>query len=685
MAETELDGRGEPAASAQARRARLAAAGTVTPAGDYEIVAITAGNGNGWQFSEACLQESLSLWDGVECFIDHNWSGHSLRDLAGVCYSPLWDAQSKGVLVKLRALGPSAGLLQELGKQLVAEGPKPRVGFSADVVFTAQGKEVHKILRVLSVDLVFNPARGGAFKRALNSWGSLHQAPQPDNMEVCNMSQEIEAGVIQNAQLTAPAAAQAQLEADREAMRMLLDEQKRRQELAAEAEQARQVRVEMCAYLLDSALAAARLPAPASARLRKQFTGRVFEPAELSAAVEDARQLVSELTGGMTVAGPGRISGMFSSEDQVQAAVEDLFGVERSPGLERVKAVRLSGIRELYLLLTGDYDLHGGYYPERMQLATTADFAGLVKNALNKIVVNQWNLLGRAGYDWWRKIVTVEHFNSVQSVTGTLVGTVGSLATVNEGAAYQAISVGDSAETGTFVKYGGYIPLTLELIDRDETRRLRQYPRELANAALRNISALVAAIFTANNGAGPVMADTGNLFNATAVTTEGGHANLLTAALSAAQWEVVCAAVYNQPMLVKTGAGATGLGPKMAVNPRYLLAPRALQLAAKKILYPGWENAANIHSENQQQGLQGDVITVPEWSDASDWAAVVDPAIAPAVYIGERFGLMPEIFIAGNELSPAVFTNDEHRLKIRHFLAVWVNDYRPLHKSNVAS
>jgi hypothetical protein len=53
-------------------------------------------------------------------------------------------------------------------------------------------------------------------------------------------------------------------------------------------------------------------------------------------------------------------------------------------------------------------------------------------------------------------------------------------------------------------------------------------------------------------------------------------------------------------------------------------------------------------------------------------------------YVGERFGIMPEIFIAGDNLSPAVFTNDEHRMKVRHFLACWVNDFRPLHKSNVA-
>ena len=96
------------------------------------------------------------------------------------------------------------------------------------------------------------------------------------------------------------------------------------------------------------------------------------------------------------------------------------------------------------------------------------------------------------------------------------------------------------------------------------------------------------------------------------------------------------------------------------------------------------ENAANITSENQQQGQPGDVITVPEWTDATDWAAVCDPAVAPAIIIGERFGIAPEIFIAGDNLSPAVFTNDESRLKVRHFLSVFVVDYRPLHKSNVA-
>ncbi len=64
------------------------------------------------------------------------------------------------------------------------------------------------------------------------------------------------------------------------------------------------------------------------------------------------------------------------------------------------------------------------------------------------------------------------------------------------------------------------------------------------------------------------MADGGALFNATAVTTAGGHANLRTTALSAAEWDAVSTAVYNQPLLIKNAAGLYGTGPAMAINPR---------------------------------------------------------------------------------------------------------------------
>ena len=47
------------------KRLRLAASGEVTTGGAFEILAITAGEGNGWKFPA-----SLALWDGVETYVE---------------------------------------------------------------------------------------------------------------------------------------------------------------------------------------------------------------------------------------------------------------------------------------------------------------------------------------------------------------------------------------------------------------------------------------------------------------------------------------------------------------------------------------------------------------------------------------------------------------------------------------
>jgi hypothetical protein len=121
----------------------------------------------------------------------------------------------------------------------------------------------------------------------------------------------------------------------------------------------------------------------------------------------------------------------------------------------------------------------------------------------------------------------------------------------------------------------------------------------------------------------------------------------------------------------------------MAVNPKYILVGRSLQKAAMEICTGSLVREPDYVYDNVLKGSAVPLV-VPEWTDANDWAAACDPRVAPAIFVGERFGLAPEIFIAGDELSPAVFSNDEHRLKVRHYLAVWVNDFRPLFKCNVA-
>jgi len=241
----------EPSA---ARRERVTLQACLpAPDGEFEILAITAGNGNGWEFPAAALRESLPLWDGVECFIDHDWKARSLRDLAGVCYDPRWSEEEGGIRLSLRPFGPSAGLLQQAADGMLNQAtPAPRVGFSADLLFTAAGRQVMRIEKVLSVDLVVHPARGGAFLPETISAAEPYEHQLA--LQEKNMQDE------KNTVVT-PASADLPAETDR-------------------AGAPAGVQAQMCACLLDASLAAAHLPPAAESSLRARFSSRVFEPAE---------------------------------------------------------------------------------------------------------------------------------------------------------------------------------------------------------------------------------------------------------------------------------------------------------------------------------------------------------------------------------------------------------------------
>ena len=470
----------------------------------------------------------------------------------------------------------------------------------------------------------------------------------------------------------------AQIEETRRAAAALLGEQERLAALEAQQQEADALLVAQCGHLLNTGLATSRLPEIVQARLRKQFEGRKFQPAELQTAIDGARDEVSALTAGNIVSGPGRVSGAFSEADQFRLAVEDLLGIERDPADVNKKVHRLSGIREAYLLGTGDTGLMGQYDPE-FALGAATDFTVVIKNALNKRLIASWAKLERT-YGWWKKIVTVEHFNNLLDVDWMIFGTIGSLPTVSKGGDYQELPIGDNGETSSWTKYGGYVGITLEDIINDNARAFRRLPDEIAMGGIRNISEQVAAIFTSNSGAGPTMRDGGALFNATAVTTAGGHKNLLTNALGTdlTAWRAVETAMFKQPMLIKNVGASIGTGKPQGVKPKFCLVPQDLYGAAADLFLKNW----NDKGPNMGYGVEP--VVVPEWTDATDWAAVADPDLLPGIMLGEIFGVVPQIVIAGSEKDPAFFANDEARYKVRQFLTVGIANWRALHKNNVA-
>ena len=157
--------------------------------------------------------------------------------------------------------------------------------------------------------------------------------------------------------------------------------------------------------------------------------------------------------------------------DRVRLAAEALLAGSKPQG----DVPPVSGIRELYILLSGDYEMTGMFHGERVYLANvnSSTMAGMVANALNKTVVNLFQEYPR----WWEPISQVMDFSSLQQVKWITLGGVGELPTVAEGAAYTEMTWDDQTETASFVKKGGYLGITLEAIDKDETRKLQAAPQ----------------------------------------------------------------------------------------------------------------------------------------------------------------------------------------------------------------
>jgi hypothetical protein len=278
--------------------------------------------------------------------------------------------------------------------------------------------------------------------------------------------------------------------------------------------------------------------------------------------------------------------------------------------------------------------------------------------------------------------VTRQNFTSLQDVKWITLGGVGELPTVSEGAAYTELTWDDFAESDAFVKKGGYLGITLESIDKDDTGRLRAAPRVLAQGAWLTLGKSISAIFTANSGTGPTMSDSNALFDA------GNHGNLGTSALSWAAYVAMRTAMRKQ---TEVNSGER-LGALTA--PRYVLVPSDLEMTALQVLASEGEPGGSDNDTNPLAEGDGHdarlaaarrrVIVVDLWTDTNDWAAVADPNLYPSIGLGFRFGETPEIFSVASPTAGLMFTNDTMPVKVRFFYAVGPTDWRGMYKQNVA-
>jgi hypothetical protein len=175
----------------------------------------------------------------------------------------------------------------------------------------------------------------------------------------------------------------------------------------------------------------------------------------------------------------------------------------------------------------------------------------------------------------------------------------------------------DDAETYKIARYSKQFVVDEQDAIDDRLGALMAMPREMGQAARRLRPDLVYSILLAN----AELTDGGALFNSTAETTAGGHANLGTTVLAAAGLKAAITAMAGRR--IGTGKNAKVLN----IRPRFLIVPPALEFTALELL----TSARNNHTGDtdavfpdvnllSKQGLQ----LVPE--ARVDAVGVMDPS-----------------------------------------------------------
>jgi hypothetical protein len=692
---------------------------------------------NGRLYDVAALADSVSQWDGVKVYDNHLTQEEFERkqgmrspatEWLGTIVKPRWDAKKAQLRGVFKVIVPA---LAEKLRAAYDEGILSTIGLSidtfpelgADVFYEGDRLPVIKGFKMIrSVDLVAEPAAGGQFERLIAAHIDKETDMSEETQDVVipdNIKDIVSAAVAD-----ALAAKEAEEEPnyddmpDEEVVKAKADKETAEAKLEAkraaqEAEKAkREAALARTMLTIEHRLEKAKLPEKFEEAIRLQFKDRIVGAEEIDQAIKSLKEAQASLDpSGRVRAGGGDVTIGVVPDDRLELEVARLLmGNTEFKALEHseddivkeriaessaydswIKAGKpdLPKYQRISSLL---YDYFGGdplFNNRAMEAATTSTLTTAVKNTVNIMTANMYSQREL----WFEPIVQTHEVDTIDDATLARLTGTNALSTVNEGAAYTELAIADAEETASFVKRGNYIGITLEVLMSDKIGFVRRIPQVLANSWYNTQSDLVSNVFTVNTAAGPVLADSGALFNATALSSAGGHANLLTTGLSHAEFSVVRTAMAKQTDQV------LGAGRRLLLRPRYLLVPADLEVTALNIrnseLVPGESGGATTGGQLQTvNNFRGtfDVIVVPTWTDTDNWAAVADPAVAPAIHLiyprGQR---TPQVFSADGETSGAMFTNDEIRLKVRlmtyRFSSTYdcapVSDWRGLHKSNV--
>jgi hypothetical protein len=327
------------------------------------------------------------------------------------------------------------------------------------------------------------------------------------------------------------------------------------------------------------------------------------------------------------------------------------LGYRQADNLDRASLARLLMSRSnLMAALPGVFLAH-----------STGDFPYILADVIGKSLRTTY-ALQRPTWRAWCRATTAPDFKTISKVQ---LSQAADLAAMKAGDEYTYGTLTESRETYSLGKFGKAISYTREMIINDDLDAFSRVPQQMANACTRLEQTTAYGILTAN----AALADTGALFNATAVTTAGGHANQTSGAPTVALLGTARALMRKQVAL--------GSSDPLDITPAFFLVPEALAVTAEQLISstvdPSKSNATPNPFSNRLT-----VISEPrlDANSATAWYLAADPSSIDTIEMA---------FLEGEE-APTVeeqdeFDNDTRKVKVRHYLAAKAIDFRGLVKS----
>jgi cation transport regulator ChaB/uncharacterized tellurite resistance protein B-like protein len=667
------------------------------------------------------LKAAAPLYDGARVFAlsqgqhasDKNPFGKSVRDLVGWISNVSANASGlEGIFNILKG----AAWLRDAICDAWDRGKTDLIGLSHDVrgktSLDSQGRLVaQKIMKVDSVDVVYDPIGGGKFLRmaaAARSAGLRKETDMfkqllaalkkqrpdlKDQIEVLEAKGEA-ATEDEVTKLMAAAVVVADGGAQRNEIKEYLTKltaslteitSKEAKELVAQATKKFEdtQRLFACASLLVEELDGAKLPEILKARVQKRFSGKVFEAEELKAAIKEEKEIADKLTASGTPTGVGglRMEVGEGEPEKLQAAFDKLLGADVDDRFKPVPA--FNSLRAAYTRITGDPELRGIPSREGMKLGeafmnmmrlpasyATTSFSFVLGVSMYKRLVKEYNAVNYQEDALISFFRNAENFKTLEIIQ---VGYFGDVPDVDpETADYTEITMPTDIEATYAINQKGWIlTVTRRVMLNDDLKTVTQLVSKMGRAHRRTHARRAWNKIISN---ATFKGDSKNLFH-------NDHGNLGSIGLTADATGITTLTNRLKAMYAQAEQDS---GEGLALIPKYLWCPRDIREVAEALNSPWPVGSYNPHAGKFGQTHER-IITTPLFTDVNDWGMIADAnevELLEAAYINGR--REPEFFLADNPVVGQMFIADKIQYKSRHEFEFEIADYRGFDKSVVA-